>query len=376
MSVLRKITSTGYRRSKRQSGKRQLGFTLIELMIGVALGVLLVTGVISIFTSNQQSFKINSDLARLQESARFAYEQMNREIRDTGTNPCGVRAVNSIVRTATASIPWWGDWNAGTLRGYDAGEEVGIAGVPIGASVNNRVTGTDAIVVLRTINDDGQLRAIANHDASLNQITLNGTQNFGARDLAFVCDNSSGVIFQVSTVSAPVRINYDVSLPTANCSTSLGWANNTDCTANAVSKTFVAGSFATKFDPAIWYIGLTNNGQRALFRETIFNDGTNITTERREFVPDVTDMQIKYLLRTKNADPTIAPTLATTWVDASVINAQAGQWGSANLNEAVAVQIQLTFQSDNNSGTSGNVSQPLVRNTISVISLRNREIVR
>ena len=356
--------------------KRQLGFTLIELMIGVVLGIALVTGVISIFTSNQQSFKVNSDLARLQESARFAYEQMNREIRDAGTNPCGVRAVNSIVRTTATTVPWWGDWNAGTLRGYDSGEEVGVGGVTIGSSVDNRVTGTDAIVVLRTINDDGQLRTIANHDADAKQITLNGTQNFGALDLAFVCDNSSAVIFQVDTVSSPVRINYDVSLPTANCSTSMGWASNVDCTANAVSKTFAIGSFATKFDPAIWYIGLTSSGQRALFRETMHNDGTLITTQRREFVPDVHDMQIKYLLRTKNADPAIPPTLANNWVDANVINAQAGAWGATNLNEAVAVQIELTFRSDANTGISDNTSQPLERKTISVISLRNREIIR
>jgi type IV pilus assembly protein PilW len=371
-----RIASRPHKRS--QSKAFSTGLTLIELMVGVALGIVLVTGVISIFTSNQQNSKLNSDLARLQESARFAYEQMNREIRDAGTNPCGVRAVNSVVRASGATIPWWGDWNAGTLRGFDSGESVGIA-----SSISNRVTGTDAILVLRTINDDGQLRSINGHNVIPDQFILNGTQRFTPQDLAFVCDNTSGAIFEVNTASAaatnPPVISYETSAPSANCSTSLGWAANVNCNANAVPKTFTAGSFLTKFDPAIWYIGLNSTGQRALFRESIHKVNTPaaiVTTEGREYVPDVHDMQIQYLMRTKSTDPAIAPTLASNWVDASVINAQAGAWGSVNLAEAVAVRIVLTFQSDTSSGIDGTTATPLQRTSISVISLRNRELVR
>ena len=78
-----------------------IGLGLVEIMISMVLGIFLVGGVITLFTSNQQNFKVNENLAQIQEGARFAYEQMNREVRDAGTNPCGVRAVNSVVRNAS-----------------------------------------------------------------------------------------------------------------------------------------------------------------------------------------------------------------------------------------------------------------------------------
>jgi type IV pilus assembly protein PilW len=358
-------------------GQRILGVTLIELMVSIALGIFLVGGVISLFTSNQQNFKVNDNLARLQESSRFAYEQMNREIRDAGTNPCGVRAVNSVVRTPSLTVPWWGDWNAGTIRGYDGAEPI----LNAASSIGNRVTGTDAIVIMRTQNDDGQLRAITGHDTvsdpNSHQFSLNASAQFSKQDLMFVCDSNSGAIFEITTPNSPPAnaVSYDINSPAANCSMRLGWANNVDCNTNAVSKTFAIGSYITKFDPAIWYVGEIA-GKRALFRETVHKSGTAVTTEGREYVPDVHDMQITYLMRTKSTDPAIAPTLASTWVDASVVNGQTGTWSSTNLAEAIAVRVELTFRSKESVGSDGTTSVPLQRKSIAVISLRNREIVR
>jgi type IV pilus assembly protein PilW len=360
---------------------RTLGVSLIELMIGVVLGIFLVGGVITIFTSNQQSFKINENLARLQESARFAYEQMNREIRDAGTNPCGVRAVNSVVRTPSLTIPWWGDWNAGTLRGFDGNENTTGAGVPINATVNNRVSGTDALIVLRTLNDDGLFKAVISHDEPSDKFVLSAGANFSAQDLLFVCDNNSGAIFEansVGTTGGNPHVAYDTTSPSSNCSDRLGWASNVDCATNSVTKTFTVGSVITKFDPAIWYVGNASDGRRALYRESMHKrttPSTAIVTERREFVPDVHDMQIKYLTRTNPTSTGTAAVLASEWVDASVINAQTGTWTPQNTREAIAVKIELTFKSKEAVGTDGTVSQPIERKSISVISLRNREII-
>jgi type IV pilus assembly protein PilW len=365
---------------KARSYRSSHGMTIIELMVGITLGIFLVGGVISLFTSNQQSFRVNESLARLQESARFAYEQMNREIRDAGTNPCGVRAVNSVVRDASLTTPWWGDWNSGTIRGFDDAEPITSGGVSIGTSVNNRVTGTDAVLVMRTVSDEGQLRAITSHDPILGQFTLNASARLNKQDVLFACDSSSGAIFEIVTPNAPPAtvVSYDATPPSSNCSLSLGWSNNVNCNANSVAKTFAPGSYITKFDPAIWYVGVGANGNRALFRETLHKASSPdvVTTERREYVPDVHDMQVEYLTRTKSTDPAVAPTLATSWVSASTINAQPGAWGSANLTEAIAVRVTLTFRSKESVGSDGTTVAPIERKSIAVISLRNREIVR
>lgn len=364
---------------------RMLGFSLIELMIGIALGIFLVGGVISIFTSNQQNFALNGDLAKLQESARFAYEQMNREVRDAGTNPCGVRAVNTVISsstTPTRTIPWWGDWDAGTLRGFDENEAISGTGVVFGTSVNNRVSSTDALLVMRTVNDDGLLRSVTGHSTTSNQITLNTSSSFQKQDLMFMCDNSSGAIFEITLPnSAPsTMLTYDISAPSSNCSTNLGWKAGVSCNTNSVAKSFTVGSIVTKFDPAIWYVGNTADGSKALYRETMHKTTSpdTIVTERREYVPDVHDMQITYLMRTNPpvTDTTTPSVLDSTWSTASSINAQAGKWSSENRKEVVAVRIELTFKSQQTLGIEGNQSKAIERKTISVISLRNREINR
>jgi type IV pilus assembly protein PilW len=63
---------------------RQSGLTLIELMVGLALGVLLLFGVGLLFSQNKQSYLQNEQLARLQEDARFAIDELSRDISMAG----------------------------------------------------------------------------------------------------------------------------------------------------------------------------------------------------------------------------------------------------------------------------------------------------
>lgn len=63
---------------------RQSGVTLVELMIGLGVGVLLLFGVGLLFTQNKQSYLQNEALARLQEEARFALEELAHDISMAG----------------------------------------------------------------------------------------------------------------------------------------------------------------------------------------------------------------------------------------------------------------------------------------------------
>lgn len=103
---------------------RQSGFTIVELMIALVLSLVVVGGAISIYLNNQESFRTNDSLAKIQENTRFAFELLARDIREAGSNPCGVKAVASTIRDVSATTPWWADWNNGTLVGYDGTQTV------------------------------------------------------------------------------------------------------------------------------------------------------------------------------------------------------------------------------------------------------------
>jgi len=60
------------------------GFTLVELMIAMVLGVLLAGGVLSLFVSGVQSFRLDENVARMQDEARFAISELSRDLRMAG----------------------------------------------------------------------------------------------------------------------------------------------------------------------------------------------------------------------------------------------------------------------------------------------------
>ena len=68
--------------------RRAGGFSLIELMIAMVLGILVMGAAFAVFMSNQNTYRANEGLNRIQESARTAVELMSRDIRAAGGSAC------------------------------------------------------------------------------------------------------------------------------------------------------------------------------------------------------------------------------------------------------------------------------------------------
>jgi type IV pilus assembly protein PilW len=69
----------------------QAGMTLVELMVAMALGAFLITGVINVFLANKDSSQIETSLARLQENGRIALDMLVSDLRDAYYIGCGSR---------------------------------------------------------------------------------------------------------------------------------------------------------------------------------------------------------------------------------------------------------------------------------------------
>jgi type IV pilus assembly protein PilW len=377
-------SATRFAKNRSTLCHRSLGFTLVELMVGMALGIFLVGGVVSVYVSSQQNFKTSENLGRIQENARFAFELMGRDIREEGSMPCGVKAVASIVRdkTNTTLTPWWADWNNGTLVGYEGGTSPSpststVADAAFGTTANKRIAGTDALAVLRGSMDENALRVIQLHDPVAKSIAIPSITGYEAKDVVLACDETSGAIFEILAIfngGTTKTINYGSSaVGSVNCTDKLGWPQSAACT-ETNNKTLSPGGFVTNYDPAFWYIGVSVNDttKRSLYRLAIKAQGTGsaklVNAEPREMVTDVDDLQLEYLTRDNTAP--INP-LATTWVSADNAKFTTGGWTTSNSNEVVAVRVTLTFKGIDKVGSDGN---SLERKTVAVIALRNREI--
>ncbi len=64
------------------------GFSLIELMIAMVLGLMLSAGIFTVFSGNKQSSDLTTTMGDMQENARFALNQLSSDIRMAGFQGC------------------------------------------------------------------------------------------------------------------------------------------------------------------------------------------------------------------------------------------------------------------------------------------------
>jgi type IV pilus assembly protein PilW len=60
------------------------GFTLLELMIALSLGLLVAAAIGSIYIGSNQTYRVQEDSARIQEIGRYALEVLGRSLRQAG----------------------------------------------------------------------------------------------------------------------------------------------------------------------------------------------------------------------------------------------------------------------------------------------------
>jgi len=60
---------------------QQSGMTLIELMVALAIGAFLMIGAMTVFMQSRTTFRVTESVSRLQETARFALDSLEPEIR-------------------------------------------------------------------------------------------------------------------------------------------------------------------------------------------------------------------------------------------------------------------------------------------------------
>ncbi len=69
---------------KSLSLKRQMGLSLIELMVAMLISLILLGGVLQVFLSSKDMYRTNTAVARVQEAGRFATDFMAFDIRQAG----------------------------------------------------------------------------------------------------------------------------------------------------------------------------------------------------------------------------------------------------------------------------------------------------
>jgi type IV pilus assembly protein PilW len=322
-------------------GRYALGFSLIELMVAMVLGLLVVGAAIGIFLSNRQTYAATESLGRVQEGVRTAFELMSRDLREAAGNPCvNNLPIANVLNNSTAN--WWSDlsqWGQ-AFQGYAAEDTV--PGLTTGTGSAQRVVNTEALQLF-TANDN--VATVASHNTGGATLTVNSaTHGLVVGDLAVVCNARQASVFQVSSVAGAV-IGHAASGTPGNCTTRLGLPMN--CAAGTIFAYTASNSVVVRLRASRWYIGNGANGP-ALYQQVATTAGT-VTAQ--EVADGIEGLSVLYLVEGQSAYQEPSAIAAADWA------------------KVTAARITLTLEGNARVGTAG---EAITRQLIHVVSLRNR----
>jgi type IV pilus assembly protein PilW len=353
--------------------KSLAGFTLIELMVSMVLGLIVIAGVTSVFLANQQAYRTNQALGDVQDGSRIAFELMAHDIRNAGLTGCDNNGrVSNVLNNSPAGggNDWWANWG-NALVGY-GGAQTDPA-TTTGTATTNRVSGTDSLMLLGADDTGLSVAEADNKGVTSANFKLNEkTSDLQTGDVIIVCDPDHAAITQITTYTdSNVTLVHnsgggDKTLP-GNCSKGLGYP--AVCTTNGTHYQFGANSQIAKLSAVDWYIGYNGvgTGGTSLYRVNV--DPSAATPQfAQEMVRNVTAMSILYHQSsgTSFVPPTGTPgTPATPTTPAVPAIPGVTDWSTVD-----AVQVTLTLEStDQRAGTD---VKPISRRFTATTTVRNR----
>jgi len=308
------------------------GFSIVEIMVGLTIGLFLVGVASAVFVGSRQSLKVQDNSAHMQESARALIEDITREVRKAAGFGCFQRKEGADFMT-TATLPT-GSGGAFPMppvgpayfvHGGDATSLVlpGVSGV-------TPLSGSDYLSV-----QYGQ--PVANYvDATPFGVQSNISNPFGlnhpltvaAGQPMVISDCSSMLVFRVDDTGTVSVLNHLI-----------GGANNVlpaDIVGNdplLSGNPYRTGSTIMWFEAPVFFLGKDGMGRQSLYRWDTTNGGGV-----QPMVPNVEQMRV--LFGVDAASEANHWNSVTVWLDAAAVDA-AKQW-----EKVMAIQTHLVIKSD------------------------------
>lgn len=178
--------------------KHTQGFSLVELMVAMVLGLLLTAAAVSLFSTNQRTFQLQQTMGQLQEQGQLAMRFINQDVRRTGLTKDSVTALvlPGVVTTGASPLPSSDGGNNGNDRltlSYHGGVDC----------EGDSLTPVQDTMVINSywVDDDNQLNCEGSLDTGTNGVVLlRGVRSFQV--LYGVDSDFDGVAFASQYVTA------------------------------------------------------------------------------------------------------------------------------------------------------------------------------
>ena len=305
----------------------QSGFSLLEILIGLVLGLLVIAGILQVFSATSQSSRTQEALSRIQENGRFIMEYVKPRIRMAGRNngcaidltrtvnhldPDGVGYVDTLFDPDEALSVWEYIGTAPTAGADYALTTPAIAGAggadewenhlgePLPTILASRAIAGSDVIVLRYAEPIAGVTACNNNNLTRRSLNVNiggGCPSNTPPNAGYNNDELELLLPQGSMLYVTDCNNADMFQRTNNANgSSLARGNGT----GQLSPGNVAGSWSTIYDEnaqifttrsLAFYVGISaTTGEPALFQLNLGNEG--LLSDPEELVSGVENMQI------------------------------------------------------------------------------------
>jgi len=294
------------RPGKKVSIKASLGFTLIELMVGISLGVLVLGGIIAVYIPTIQSWSTTASMAQIHDTESLVNDIFGTSIRQAGLLGCGynIRIIDGIdpnITRSTHKINKWAlqDLTAGitnndflrtSFRGFAADKDTQVTATISNKIQNNRLSQDSS-------SSDKVGDVFFTLSPSEGFYRINGSAiGAGAKRIDLVSSRvanieiEEGSFYLVNDCANPVMVRAD-------STTSNGQLNYTNQQLNAYQHPDKV--VVNKFEPAIFFLGSytmpDGTLMPTLYKSTIKKDvSTGFKMENSPILTGVENMRIEY----------------------------------------------------------------------------------
>ncbi len=274
----------------RSSVRSAAGFSLVEIMVAMLVSLFLLAGVFQLYLGNQQTSRLGSGVADLQQTGQFALDELAGNLRmaafqgcaDAIRVPAQVRALNTPTTNLAATA----------VRGF----EVAANGTWTGGAAPANWNGAVPRPLSDVLQVQGGSRAVVNLASTMSsdsaQVALaSNPDNIVAGEMVLIADCSAVNVFRVTSVTGGLTLVHTTS----------------DNSSASLSKPYVHTGLnaaqAARFNSWIYFV--RDSGRDAADGSDIFSlfrlDTSRTGQTAQELVEGVEHLQVLYGQRVPNS---------------------------------------------------------------------------
>jgi len=250
------------------------GYTMLELVVSMLLGLFLLTGAYQVSITNKKANRLQTTLLQTQKNGRFAIDNISYAIKTAGYSGFYGNlssGVENLLNTP-ANVTWDISVPTSGFNNVSSGDSI--------SGITGFTPNTD-VLLLKGMNSN-TVPVINNADSST--LVVASSDAFSAEDVVVVSDVNQASVFQVKTVSS------DATTSTLTLDT----GGSTPGNSALLSNSFNSAAEISKYDVQIFYIKDGLNGSPSLFKTALMNTGGTLQLQEIELASDISDMQISY----------------------------------------------------------------------------------